>query len=416
MTASPVLYLTHRVPFPPDKGDRIRNYHVLRELARRGRVWLACLADEPVPDNTRAALAGLCERVEVLPVSGKKRWLRAAWSLLTGRSLTEGAFEESGLDAVLKAWVPEAGFSAAVVSASSLAPYLRRNGLEKLPGVVDLVDVDSQKWFDFAASAKPPKRWLYKLEGRRVRTLEKELAETATAVTIVSRAECDLFDSFTRPGCGTVATNGVDLDYFRPQPDTPTVPVCAFVGAMDYLPNVDGAVWFANEIWPRIRERSPTAEFRVIGRKPAPAVAKLAGLPGVVVTGSVPDVRPFVASAMVAACPIRIARGLQNKVLEAMAMAKPTVAAPAAIAALGVTVGEHLLSPTTPDEWVNAVCELFENAERRAELGMAAREYVEEHHHWDSCLKPLMDAVFGDLALPPSPLSPRGQGNKTQRS
>jgi sugar transferase (PEP-CTERM/EpsH1 system associated) len=401
MTAAPrVLYLTHRVPFPPDKGDRIRNYHVLRELAKRGRVWLACLADEPVPDPTRAALTKLCERVAVVPVSGKRRWLRAGWSLLVGRSLTEGAFREPELDTTLSAWVPEAGFAAAVVSASSLAPYLRRNGLEKLPGIVDLVDVDSQKWLDFAASAKPHKRWLYKLEGRRVRKLERKLAETAKTVTIVSRAECDVFDSFTRPGRGTVATNGVDLDYFRPQPDTPTVPACAFVGAMDYLPNVDGAVWFARDIWPRIRDKYPTAEFRVIGRKPAPAVAKLAELPGVVVTGSVPDVRPFVASAAVAVCPIRIARGLQNKVLEAMAMAKPTVAAPAAIAALGVTVGTHVLSPTTPDDWVRDVCELFDNPTRGEQLGRAAREYVEGHHHWDRCLKPLMDAVFS--ATPPA--------------
>ncbi len=396
MTEPPrVLYLTHRVPFPPNKGDRIRNYHVLRELAKRGRVWLACLADGPVPDATRAALAGLCERVEIVPVSGKRRWLRAGGSALLGRSLTEGAFREPALDAVVEAWVPDADFRTAVVSASSLAPYLRRNGLETLPGVVDLVDVDSQKWFDFAASAKPPKRWLYKLEGKRVRKLERTLAKTAKAVTIVSRAECDVFDSFTRPGCGTVATNGVDLDYFRPLPETPTVPACAFVGAMDYLPNIDGAVWFAHDIWPRIRAKHPTAEFRVIGRKPAPAVAKLAELPGVIVTGSVPDVRPFVASAAVAVCPIRIARGLQNKVLEAMAMAKPTVAAPAAIAALGVTVGTHLLSPTTPDEWVRDVCDLFDNPARGADLGRAAREYVEEHHHWDRCLKPLVDAVFG---------------------
>ena len=154
------------------------------------------------------------------------------------------------------------------------------------------------------------------------------------------------------------------------------------------------AVWFATEIWPRIRAKYPAAEFRVIGRKPVSAVAKLAELPGVIVTGSVPDVRPFVASATVAACPIRIARGLQNKVLEAMAMAKPTVAAPAAIAALGVTVGTHLLSPTTPDEWVRDVCDLFDDAKRGEQLGRAAREYVEEHHHWDRCLKPLMDAVF----------------------
>ena len=399
-----VVYVTHRVPFPPDKGDRIRNFHVLRQLARSCRVWLACLADEPVTDEQHNALADLCERVEVVPASGKARWVRAGLSALGGRSLSEGLFREPALDAVLKRWTAEAEFAASLVSASSLAPYQRRNGLERIPAVVDLVDVDSQKWFDFAVATRPPKRWLYRLEGRRVRKLEREIAGWAHGVTLVSRAEAEVFDSFTAPGTATVATNGVDLDYFRPQPDVPAVPACAFVGAMDYFPNIDAAVWFATDIWPRIREKHPTAEFRVIGRKPTPAVQKLAELPGVVVTGSLPDVRPPVASAMVAVCPIRVARGLQNKVLEAMAMGKPTVAAPPACAALHAEVGRDLLSPGTADEWVATVCDLLDDPVRRAELGRNGRRYVEEYHHWDACLRPLVELMT--LA----PLSPGGSG------
>src|SRR5262245_6862992 len=157
MTVDRVLYLTHRVPFPPDKGDRIRNYHLLRQLARRGKVWLGCLADEPVPAETAAELNRLCERVAIVPVS-RLRWAKAALSLLTGGSLSEGLFATSGLRRVIREWTSQRPFRTAVVSASSLVPYLRREGLQRVPAVVDLVDVDSQKWLDYAAASRWPKR------------------------------------------------------------------------------------------------------------------------------------------------------------------------------------------------------------------------------------------------------------------
>ena len=250
------------------------------------------------------------------------------------------------------------------------------------------------EWFDYADAASGPKHWLYTLEGHRVRRLEQWIAEWASAVTIVSPAECAVFDGFTRPGAGTVATNGVDLDYFRPQPDIETVEACAFVGALDYVPNIDAALWFARDIWPSIRARRPAAQFRIIGRKPTAAVLRLGALDGVTVVGAVPDVRPHVAEACVAVCPIRIARGLQNKVLEAMALGKATVAAPAAIRALKAVPGEHLLAPTTEEEWVSTVCGLLTDADRRRKLGLAARRFVEVHHHWDHCLRPLVDAII----------------------
>lgn len=391
-TALPVLYLTHRVPFPPDKGDRIRNFHLLRHIAARAPVWLGCLADEPVPPETLTELNRLCERVAVVPVGGSGRWLKAGWSVLRGRSLSEGLFAEAGLRRVIRDWTRETQFRTAVVSASSLVPYLRRDGLENTPAVVDLVDVDSQKWRDFATASRPPKKWLYSLESRRVRALEAGLSRWARAAAVVSRAEADVLDSFAGPGAATVATNGVDLDYFRPL-DVPLQQECAFVGAMDYLPNVDGAVWFARDVWPLIREKFPSATFRIVGRKPAPSVQALATLPGVMVTGSVPDVRPFVAAAQVVVAPLRLARGVQNKVLEAMAMAKAVAAAPPALAALGTVQGRDLLAATTPGEWVDTVTALFTNPERCRALGRAARTYVEEHHHWERCLEPLLAKI-----------------------
>jgi sugar transferase (PEP-CTERM/EpsH1 system associated) len=280
-----------------------------------------------------------------------------------------------------------------VASASSLAPYLRGNGLENTRAIVDLVDVDSQKWLDYAASARPHKRWLYRLEAARVRKLEAELPRWVRAVSVVSRAEAGIYDSFAGTGAATVATNGVDLDYFQPG-KKPLEPACVFVGAMDYWPNVDGVVWFSREIWPALRTRFPSAEFRIVGRKPAAAVQALAAVPGIVVTGSVPDVRPHVNAARVVVAPLRLARGVQNKVLEALAMGKAVVASPNALAALQTESGRHVLMASTAAEWIAAIESLFGDDRRCRDLGEAGRQYVEEHHHWENCLQPLVKKIL----------------------
>jgi sugar transferase (PEP-CTERM/EpsH1 system associated) len=387
-----VLYVTHRVPFPPDKGDRIRNYHVLRQIAAGADVYLAAVADEPVSGATRAELARYCRAVELVPAAGPVRWVRAAGSLLAGRSLSEGAFANPALVRVLARWAAEVRFEAAVVSASSLAPLLRRFGLARVPGFVDVVDVDSQKWFDYATAASGPRRWLYQLEGSRVRDLERSLPDWAAACTLVSRPEADLFDAIAGAGSATVATNGVDLDYFQPLA-VGEEPACAFVGALDYRPNVDAAAWFATDVWPLVRAERPEAEFRLIGRKPAPAVERLAAIPGVRVIGQVPDVRPYVASAAVVVAPMRLGRGLQNKVLEALAMRKAVVASPPAIAALAVEPGVHLERAETPDEWASTVRRLLVDPTARKFLGDSGFDYVRQHHDWGMCLRPLTELL-----------------------
>ncbi len=390
---SRVLYLTHRVPFPPDKGDRIRTYHLLRQMAKHGHIWLGCPADEPVTPAAIEALSGLCQRVAAIPVGRRSRWVKAAWSLATGGSLSQGLFASKSLAGVLRQWAAEAKFDAVVLSSSALVPYLRDPALAGIPAVVDLIDVDSQKWLDFATASRPPKKWLYTLEAARVRKLEKALDGSARAVAVVSRAEAEVYDSFTHVGAATVATNGVDLEYFAPV-KCEEQPALAFVGALDYMPNEDAAVWFAREMWPAIFAKYPAAEFRIIGRNPTPAVLALAAVPGVNLVGQVPDVRPFVASAAVVVVPLRLARGVQNKVLEAMAMAKAVVAAPASLAALGTEPGVHLLSASTPQEWVDSVCGLLADPLRRQQFGVAARQYVEQNHHWERCLQPLLGAIF----------------------
>ncbi len=273
-----ILYLTHRVPYPPNRGDRIRSYHTLRFLASRCDVDLACLADEPVSENTLHTLQSLCRRVAVSPLAKWKRWARAATSLARGRSATEGLFYSPELAARVHAWAIATRYDAVIAFCSSMAPYLDVAGLRNIPAIVDLVDVDSQKWFDYADQARGPARWLFRWEGRRVRKLEQQLAKRAQALLVVSPAEVNLLRQFCPEAPVHAVPNGVDLDYFSPAPDDASVVgfECVFVGALDYRANIDGLWWFCQEVWPQVQARFPAAEFVIVGRRPVPQVQRLA--------------------------------------------------------------------------------------------------------------------------------------------
>jgi sugar transferase (PEP-CTERM/EpsH1 system associated) len=391
-----LLYVVHRVPYPLDKGDRIRAFHVLRFLSRRANVHLACLADEPTSEESLAALRRYCHRLAVVQLR-PSRWLRAMVSLIRGRTVSEGVFQAPALAATLRDWAADTTFDAALASSSAVAPYLRLPQLSSIPAIVDLVDVDSQKWLDYASAGTGWRSWLYRTEGQRLRELEQPMPTWAHAVTLVSEAEARLYRQFCSPGRVRTVVNGVDLDYFHPR-KVEEEPTCVFVGALDYRPNVDAVRWFAQEIWPTVNRRIPGSKLWLVGRRPVPAVCELAGQPGIEVIGPVADVRPWLSRASAVIAPLRIARGLQNKVLEAMAMGKAVIASPPALAALKVRPGKHCLRASTPAQWIKATTRLLRDERHRCRLGSAGRHYVEEHHHWDRCLEPLGEL----LGLPES--------------
>jgi sugar transferase (PEP-CTERM/EpsH1 system associated) len=264
--------------------------------------------------------------------------------------------------------------------------------LKAIPAVIDLVDVDSQKWLDYAAVSRSPRSWLYSLEGRRLRRLEQELPAKARAVTLVSEAEANLFRQFAGTGRILVVTNGVDLEYFQPAEEAKESG-CVFVGALDYLPNVDGIKWFCEAVWPEIHRFHPEARISLVGRRPTPAVRRLADLPGVNVVGQVPDVRPYYARAAVVVAPLRLARGVQNKLLEALAMGKALVASSATLAGLKTQADVHLLRADSADEWQKAIRQLLGDRSLRQRFGAAGRRYVEENHNWDRCLELLAEVL-----------------------
>jgi sugar transferase (PEP-CTERM/EpsH1 system associated) len=398
-----ILYLTHRVPYPPNRGDRIRSYHTLRFLAARAKVDLACLADEPVTNECRAVLRELCDEVAIVPVGRKQRWVRAIASLASGRSATEGLFWSPELSRVVEQWSSGTRYDAVLIYCSSMGPYLAHVCQPRTNCLVDLVDVDSQKWFDYAERCFGPKRWLYRLEGRRVRQIEKDLARRSQGITVVSANEACLLQSICPQAPVTAVCNGVDCEYF--QPTSVSDPECqqrmgekggvscAFVGALDYRANVDGITWFCREVWSQVCQQVPTAKLTLVGHRPTISVRQLARHPNIEIVADAPDVRPYLSDASVVVVPLRIARGIQNKVLEALAAGKPVIASRQALDGLDVVDGEHVYQADSATDWMNRIRNLFQDSAERRRLGAAGREFVLRHHIWEACLQPLVELL-----------------------
>lgn len=354
-------------------------------------------------------LQSRCRQVTVEHL-GRSRWLRAATSLAVGGSATEGLFRSPGLRNTLDKWTRDIKFDAVMVFCSSMVQYLDLPGLKNIRTVVDLVDVDSQKFFDYAVTARQPKKWLYQLEGRRLRKLERSLPSRVDAITLVSEAEAEIFRRVC-PNDKTVAVaNGVDLEYFRPENDgaNPWTALpeadrtnLVFVGALDYRANIDGITWFASEVWPLLRRELPELTLGLVGRNPAPCVQRFAAIPGIRVFGTVPDVRPYVAAANIVIAPLRIARGIQNKVLEAMAMSKPVICSPAALEGLTAEAGRDLLIADSAGQWQVAVRELLTARIKSDAMKVASRRFVEKSHRWDQNLQQASEL------LNPLPSTPR---------
>ena len=387
-----VLYVTHRVPYPPDRGDRIRTWNILKFLARRADVDLACLTDEPIPPTSRTALRRTARRVAVIPHTGLRRYAGGALSMMGGRTITEGLFSSNLLRRTVRAWNEGTRYDAAIASSSGVAgyvlpPVLRTNGRVWL----DLIDVDSQKWLDYSKVSRWPMSLVYGSEGRRLRSLEARLSRKVDRMLVVTEAERELFGSFCESASVHVVGNGVNTDYFAPS-DVPSTPFsCVFVGVMNYRPNIDAVCWFVREVWPALRSRFPQATFNIVGKSPGPEVIALGSVNGVHVTNAVPDVRPWLHKAGCVVVPLRIARGVQNKVLEAMACGRPIVCSSAPLQGLDVEPGLQLLSADSIDEWVQSIACVFEDRQRARDLGIAANAWVQMNHRWDSCLEPVCE-------------------------
>ncbi|GHT82228.1 glycosyl transferase [Betaproteobacteria bacterium] len=390
-TRAPLLYLTHRIPYPPNKGDKVRSFNILRQLARTHRVLLGTFIDQPGDAQHVDTLRQWCEAVYAVRLHPRWQKLASLRGLLGGEALSLPYYRDRRLARWVSAVVARERIQAGVVFSGPMAQYFELPGLDRLSRkIVDFCDVDSAKWTQYAAGRHGPLAWLYRREGEKLLAFERRAAANSDASLFVTAAEAALFQASAPDAARLgVMQNGVDADYFSPahvlpDPYPPGGPVLVFTGAMDYWPNIDAVSAFVADVLPLIRRRRPDVRFWIVGMNPAPAVGALAG-EGVVVTGSVPDVRPYLAHATVVVAPLRIARGIQNKVLEAMAMARPVVVASAAAAGLAARAGEEC-EIVDNAEFACATLRLLDDEAMRVQMGQQARHGVVERHSWRSHL------------------------------
>ncbi|MGN6270091.1 MAG: TIGR03087 family PEP-CTERM/XrtA system glycosyltransferase [Sphingomonas sp.] len=387
-----VLFLAHRVPYPPNRGDKIRSYHLLRHIAAQARVHLIAFADDDADRGHDAALAPFtASRMIVDRSRGNLR--AAAEALTSGKPVSLTAFGSSGLAAAVEKIAATDDIETIFVFSGQMAQYIPASFGGRV--VMDFVDMDSAKFASYADEARGPMRWMMRREARLLGAFERRVATRADASLFVSEAEAALFRA--QGGANAVAVeNGIDTAHFDPAATFAAVeeggPLIVFTGQMDYRPNVDAVERFARRILPLVRDTVPEARFAIVGRKPEARVAALAALPGVAVTGEVPDVRGWLAAAAVVVAPLQLARGVQNKVLEAMAMARPVVASPAA--AEGIDHDGTIRVAADAPEFAAAVVELIRDRRAADVLGAAARARVMARYGWDARLAAL-DPIMG---------------------
>ena len=393
-----LLYLAHRIPYPPDKGDKIRSYHELRALVDCGHeVHLLAFAGGIDDQEHETELARHCASVRIIRLRRSESLLRTAWSLVTNEALSTGYFHSGEMARAVRGVTASHDFDAVFVYSGVMAQYVPDHLASRT--VVDLVDVDSEKWLDYSSVVKWPRSWLYRLESARLRKFEAGVILKFAQTFLATRREAALLeknlDEFSRRAKVRLMTNGVDLEFFDAgnEPSREKLRHLVFVGAMDYFANIDGVKWFVDDVLPMVRLRKPEVVFQIVGSNPARAIRKLAQSAGIEVTGYVADVRPYLRKAAVCVVPLRVARGVQNKVLESMACGRPVVATPESVAGLDLTDGQELIVAGSPERFAESVIGIMEDAALSETLSLSARNFVEQRHAWKPLLQGMVEVV-----------------------
>jgi sugar transferase (PEP-CTERM/EpsH1 system associated) len=402
-----LLFLAHRIPYPPDKGDKIRAWNVLKHLAGRYRVHLATFIDAPEDIAWIPHLQRICASVVWRNLSPRRARLRSLAGLLNRAPLTQFYFGDRQLHQAVEQLAAAHEPALVYVFSSAMAPYVPDRPGARV--ILDMVDVDSEKWRQYAGTRGGPSRVIYRREGRMLLALERRAAARADAVVLVSRAEAELFAALVPEAAAHTHSvgNGVDVAYFDPARMFPNPlgarPAIVFTGMMDYRPNVEAMVWFVQQVMPQLRAPAAAPCLWIVGANPSRAVRALAGS-DVRVTGRVPDVRPYLKHARVAVAPLQIGRGVQNKVLEAMAMGLPVVVTPQAREGLDAC-DDELLTAATPADFSTAIADVLGGVV--GPIGARARARVVRDYDWTASLRGLDRLIEAVEAMPAPP--PRNQ-------
>jgi polysaccharide biosynthesis protein PslH len=397
-----ILYISHCVPWPPDKGERIRAYHSVRCLVEHHRVHLACLARSEQEERAQSELASRCSSVRIHRLEIRKAFGRGLSSLITGGCFTAKFYESPALKAYCEAVVRDVPIRAVVLLSSGMALYAP----ESLPYIADWGDVDSEKRLEYAKLRLTAP--LQRLEGLRLRRVERSVAMRSWRTFLTTPRELRLFERIAPAAPSLCCGNGVDFGYFNQNAEF-DVPeklrnrkFLVFVGILSYFPNANGIRTFAEEVFPELRRRDPDLELVVVGRNPSNSLRRLAKRDGITVAGAVDDVRPYIAAARAVVVPLRIARGIQNKVLEALAMGKTVLASQPICESFEPDVPLGIVGCQSVDDYATAVSELPETSEPNMTIIAQARARFD----WASSLEPLVSELRS-IEAPRSDASPR---------
>ncbi len=407
-----ILFICHRMPFPPDRGDKIRSHHILKRLARIAPVHVACFADSDADMAEEVELAALAASYRLVRRT-KPLVLAGLQGLARGCSISKTAFEDPALASYIRQLLASGKIGTIYLFSGQMGQYVPQDFTGRL--IVDFVDVDSAKFDAFGMQKQGFRGWVDAREGRRLRLEEAALAERADVCLLVTHQEVELFvsrlPSDLRHSVDVrVLHNGIDSVFFDPGLVNPEValqavpgPRLIFTGQMDYRPNADAALRVVERILPIIRRSLPDASFHVVGRNPTAELLAYHGQDGVHVWGQVEDIRCWIKAADIALVPLEIARGVQNKVLEAMAMALPIVLTAASALGIDAQADHHFVLAETDDELAAAVIKLAAYPPRAKAIGLAARRFVAEQQSWQGTLARLAAIVSdGQRAAAPN--------------
>ena len=397
-----ILFLAHRVPFPPNRGDKIRSSNLLKKLAKLAPVHVGCFAENTEDREGAKEVASLAASHCVVNRT-KPLVLAGVEAVLSGKPVSLTAFHSARIENWVRKTISSRPITTIFVFSGQMGQYIPEDFKGRV--VIDLCDVDSAKFENYASVGQ--RVWLNSREGRLLAREEERLATRADATILISEAEADLFRSrLSEPEKVNVQVigNGIDTDFFDPSLSTPHVdlearsgPHFVFTGQMDYPPNEQAALWAIGSFWADYNAENPDAEIHVVGRNPTRRLQDKDGQ-GATIWGEVPDVRPFIAAADCVVVPLSIARGVQNKVLEAMAMARPVLLTKQAATGIDAVDGKHwMLCEDRPEAMAARIDALRANPDAARAMGEAARQFVLDHHNWDAMLAPLEALV--DLGL-----------------
>ncbi|MEZ5591624.1 MAG: TIGR03087 family PEP-CTERM/XrtA system glycosyltransferase [Gammaproteobacteria bacterium] len=400
-----ILFLTHRIPYPPNKGDKIRSYHILNYLIKSHEIYLASLIDQKKDKQFLLFLKEHTKKFIHDTINPSIKKIYCLSSLLTNQPITSCFFYSKSLQRAIDKLIVNNEIDIFFCFSSQMAEYIFRSKyLDRIKEhicIIDMIDVDSCKWAQYAENKVGWRRWIYNYEARQLTNYEQKIIEFFDHVLVVSDQEKDLLIQKAQAANVLSIKNGVDSIFFDPDFRSKLRsrnPRIVFTGVMDYWPNIEGVQWFGEKIFPCIQKVIPSVEFFIVGSQPSSEIRRLGERNGIYVTGYVDDVRDYLSAADVCVAPLRIARGIQNKVLEAMSMAKAVVATPQALEGIQAEPGIEVLSAADEHSFATAVIELIQNKSKAQEMGELARECVQRDYNWEKNLS-LLDSLILENTL-----------------